>query len=249
VHRSAEKVPNIDALTIAPLIVVHIAIFLLPRNVFAEVVYMLGYVASLAVASTRGEYRHLLLIPAAGLGIGLVVEILGVSTGIPFGRYEYVSLVAPRVFGVPISVPVMWGFYAYLTYLIASSIVRCSGVARAVYASLLMVGLDLAMDPFMVNEINAWTWLGGWGPRWFGVPASNFVGWFVVSLAIFLIHETAARDARMPRAYVLAIPYACLLMFFASHTDPELADSIAALIVTLLAIPALIASFLSTKKD
>jgi len=205
---------------------------------------MLGYVVSLAVASTRREFRHLLIIPAAGFIAGLTAEVIGVNTGIPFGKYEYVSLKAPRVLGVPLSVPLMWGFYTYLTYLIASSTVTRGGIAgaalRVTYASLLMVTLDLAMDPFMVNEIHAWVWLGGWGPKWFGIPASNFVGWFTVSFAILLTHELAARDSPTPKATVLIAPYACLVMFFASFIGPELVAPVAALLVIIITVPAMI---------
>ncbi|RLF98365.1 MAG: hypothetical protein DRN47_05585, partial [Candidatus Wolframiiraptor sp.] len=106
---------------------------------------MLGYVVSLAAASMNKEFRHLLIIPVTGFAIGLMAEIVGVNTGIPFGRYEYVSLGGPRVLGVPLDVPMMWGLYAYLMYLIASSTVTrrgCVGaVLRIVYASLLMVVL------------------------------------------------------------------------------------------------------------
>ena len=61
----------------------------MPHNPTALITYMLGYVASLA-ASLSKEHRHLLLIPAAGFTIGLIAEVVGVNTGLPFGRYEYV---------------------------------------------------------------------------------------------------------------------------------------------------------------
>jgi len=234
----------VDMAIITPLIVAHVAVFLLSPSLTTEIIYMLGYVASLAIASAYREYRHMLIIPVAGFAIGLASEVAGVNAGIPFGRYEYVSLVTPRVFGVPLSVPLMWGFYAYLTYLIASSIITRKDTAgvilRVTYASLLMVALDLAMDPFMVSKIHAWVWLGGWGPAWFGVPASNFVGWFIVSFAILLTHEVMARNSSTPKTIALAVPYGCLLMYFASFIGPELAAPIAALLVTLLTVPLII---------
>lgn len=218
--------------------------FLLPGSPATLGAYMLGYVASLAAAAARKEFRHLLAIPVAGFAIGLTAEVIGVNTGVPFGRYEYVSLSAPRVLGVPLSVPVMWGFYAYLTYLIASSIITRKGTAgaflRVTYASLLMVTLDLAMDPFMVSKAHAWVWLGGWGPTWFGIPASNYVGWFIVSFTILLTHELIARNSPTPKATALTAPYTCLTIFFASFISPQLVATTAALITTLIATPTLI---------
>lgn len=231
---------------IAPIIAGHLTVFLMPGNPAALATYMLGYAASLAAASATRSFRHLLIIPVAGFAIGLAAEVVGVSTGLPFGRYEYVSLRAPRVLGVPLSVPVMWGFYAYLTYLISASAIRPGGLAgralRVAYASALMVVLDLAMDPFMVLRTHAWVWLGGWGLEWFGIPASNFVGWYVVSAAILTTHEALVREPTVPRgSEALAAPYACLLMFFASAVSPTLTSLIAAITTSALAAPAMIA--------
>ncbi len=226
----------------APLIVGHVAVFLMPRNPTALIAYMLGYAASLAAASLSREHRHLLLIPAAGFTIGLTAEVVGVNTGLPFGRYEYVYLRAPRVLGVPLSVPLMWGFYAYLTYLISSSLITREGrawsILRVVHASLLMVNLDLAMDPFMVSEAHAWVWISGWGPKWFGVPASNFLGWFIVSSTILTTHELLTKKAPTIKAQELSIPYACLTLLFASPISQELLATTAALTTALITIPA-----------
>ncbi len=240
-----ETSSTVDVAIVAPLIAGHALVLLLPHNLeffdFILGIYVLGYVVSLAAISMNKEFRHLLIIPATGFVIGLTAETVGVNTGIPFGRYEYVSLGGPHVLGVPLDVPMMWGLYAYLMYLIASSTVTRRGgvgaVLRIVYASLLMVVLDLAMDPFMVSEVHAWIWLDGWGPKWFGVPASNFIGWFIVSFAIFLIHELAASNSSTPKATSLIAPYTCLVMFFTSFIGSELAAPVAALLVILIAGP------------
>jgi len=245
---SRESNSAIDVAIIAPLIAGHALVLLLPHSLesfnFSLGIYVLGYVVSLAAASTNKEFRHLLIIPVTGFGIGLMAEIVGVNTGIPFGKYKYISLGGPRVLGVPLDVPMMWGLYAYLMYLIASSTVTRRGsvgaVLRIVYASLLMVVLDLAMDPFMVSEVHAWIWLDGWGPKWFGVPASNFIGWFIVSFAIFLTHELAASSSSTPKATSLIAPYMCLVMFFTSFIGSELAAPVAALLVILTAGPQMI---------
>ena len=247
---SSNQLVNVAIIT--PLIVAHVMVFLQSPSLTTEIVYMFGYVASLAIMSTRKEYRHLLIIPVTGFVIGLTSEVAGVNTGFLFGKYKYVSLIAPRVLGVPLSVPVMWGFYAYLTYLIASSIITCKGIVgsilRITYASLLMVILDLAMDPFMVSKIHAWVWLGGWGPTWFGIPASNFIGWFIVSFTILFTHEVMAGNLSSPRAIALTIPYACLIMYFASFIGPKLAAPIAALLVTMLAVPIIIKNLYESAK-
>jgi len=228
----------VTAAITVPLILGHLAVFLARGSQVTLAAYMLGYVASLLAAATSKKFRHLLIIPAAGFAIGLVAEIAGVNTGVPFGRYEYLSLRAPRLLGVPITVPIMWGFYSYLTYLVASSIIRRGGILKVLYTSTLMVLLDLAMDPFMVNVVHAWTWLSGWGPKWFGIPASNFTGWFIVSAAIIATHELTQGNAPTPNTKALTIPYVTLTIFFTTYIGPNLTGPIAAATTALIAIPA-----------
>lgn len=50
-------------------------------------------------------------------------------------------------------------------------------------ASFIMVGWDLSQDPVWSTVLHAWIWLGG--GDYFGVPVSNFIGWFVTSYVLY----------------------------------------------------------------
>jgi putative membrane protein len=48
-----------------------------------------------------------------------------------------------------------------------------------------MVAWDLAQDPVWGTALHGWVWLDG-GP-WFGVPISNYLGWYGTVFCIYLL--------------------------------------------------------------
>ena len=55
---------------------------------------------------------------------------------------------------------------------------------RIVIAALALSAWDLSLDPRMVQDGN-WIWHDG--GAYFGVPLSNFVGWVVTALLVYLV--------------------------------------------------------------
>jgi putative membrane protein len=58
--------------------------------------------------------------------------------------------------------------------------------ARIPLAAGALTAWDVFLDPRMARE-GFWTWPGG--GRYEGIPASNFVGWFVTGLGVFALWE------------------------------------------------------------
>ena len=153
-----------------------------------DVIYTLCLL--LAIVLIGCSHRRFPLMLVLGFVVGLSFEVVGVATGLPFGRYRYVALDAARILDVPVVVPVMWGIFSAMAYLAVRPFAR--GPKLTLLASSLMVILDLALDPAMTAR-RAWVWEGGWGPTWHGVPLSNFVGWFLVSSVIIGLYELAIK--------------------------------------------------------
>ena len=61
--------------------------------------FFLCLAAAISLALTHSDYRGNLA--ACGL-IGLAAEMIGVSSGFPFGRYTYTQELQPRVLDVPV---------------------------------------------------------------------------------------------------------------------------------------------------
>ncbi|GAA4480314.1 carotenoid biosynthesis protein [Rhodococcus olei] len=178
-------------------------------------------VLSLAVAavthawSTRGfRWAAALLVVTAGLG--LLSEVVGTATGIPFGCYEYAQgRLGPALAGVPLLVPLAWTAGSYPVWCAATHAVgRSRPLPRAALAAVGIVGWDLYLDPQMVAD-GQWRWcsvhanLPGLEP----IPWTNYAGWLLVAAAIAATLTWADRrltDAAPPAA-TDAVPLALFL--------------------------------------
>ena len=118
--------------------------------------------------------------------VGNIIENLGVATGFPYGHYYFAELMGPKLFHVPILLGLAYIGMAYVSWTLGSLIVgRSSGLfAVPIVASFIMVAWDLAQDPVWATILHGWVWRDG-GP-WFGVPISNYLGWFATVFLIYL---------------------------------------------------------------
>lgn len=121
--------------------------------------------------------------------ISLSMELLGTSTGFPFGPYAYTNLLGYKILGyVPYSIPLSWFYMGFASYLLACLIVKRLGWRRTTLWSLLLGGYfltvwDLSLDPAMASEslpVHFWIWNDP-GP-YFGMPVQNLIGWSVTGL-------------------------------------------------------------------
>ncbi len=108
------------------------------------------------------------------------LEVLGVSTGLVFGPYEYGDVLGKNI----LSVPPIIGFNWVLVVLGASTFARrlfktSNGALPAVVAALICVLFDFIMEPLAIR-------LGYW--RWFGpsIPVKNYMAWFLIAYAVAL---------------------------------------------------------------
>ena len=134
-------------------------------------------------------WRRALFLFGSGALISLIAEALGASTGILFGNYSYTDQLGYKLFGlVPWLIPIAWCSMLYLAWHVAWGSVKphaprlISQALRITTAALAITAWDLSLDPRMVQD-GYWVWHQG-GP-YFGIPISNYVGWFVTALVIF----------------------------------------------------------------
>ncbi len=132
----------------------------------------------LALSENPQAWRSLTL--AAGLGCGF--ELLGVHTGLPFGRYAYTPALGPSFYGVPVTMAFAW--------LILIDFARAV-TPSPFFGALVMVGVDFALDPVAAGPLQYWQWLDG--GAYFGIPWTNFAGWLVASWAILAVLPQSSR--------------------------------------------------------
>jgi len=144
--------------------------------------------------------RGILVFSLLCLGIGSAAESLSLRTGIPFGHYTFTDLMGPKILGLPILLALAYLGMGYVSWVVASLILRSderglSG-SRVLWvpalASFLMLAWDLSMDAVWANVDRAWIWLDG--GAYFGVPPSNFIGWFLTAYLYYQLFALYVRD-------------------------------------------------------
>lgn len=154
------------------------------------VVYMLlgaSAVAVYAYQNLGGKRWLTFMVPA--LSLSLASELLGTSTGFPFGEYRYLGGLGYKIADlVPFTIPLSWFYVGFCTYLIARvglesrplpTWVRSVGAIAV--GSLLLTFWDFVLDPAMSQtDVPFWVWEQP--GAFFGMPYQNFVGWFITGV-------------------------------------------------------------------
>ncbi len=163
---------------------------------------------ALADGARRFGVRGILVFAGICAAVGNMIENIGVATGFPFGHYTFLGVMGPRLFSVPLLLGLAYIGMAYVSWRMAEVLVgkvvpngsALRVLATPLAASVLMVAWDLAQDPVWSTMLRAWVWRDG-GP-WFGVPLSNYAGWFLTVFVIFLLFALFLRG----RSGALAAP-------------------------------------------
>lgn len=149
-------------------------------------------VAGAIVLSTTSRADFARLVAAACFG--LLVELCGVHYGWPFGRYVYTGVLQPVVFGVPVVMACAW--LALVAYVRQGTLrARLPRWTGALVAAAWMTTIDLVIDPLAANQLGYWLWAERGG--YYGIPLSNFAGWFAASLCIFALLRASACRANL----------------------------------------------------
>jgi putative membrane protein len=169
----------------------------------------------LAIFTARSEELMALLV--IGL-LGFCAEVVGVHNSFLFGEYSYKSTLGSGWLGVP---PVM--ACAWLTLATYASnmmlLLRWPRWSGVMFAALLMTAIDLLIDPLAAGRLNYWHWAAQ--GNYYGVPASNFFGWFFVSIIIFTLIKLISKREQAANIYACHIGISIILFFtiiaLASH--------------------------------
>ena len=137
------------------------------------------------------------------------VEHLGVTTGFPFGRYEYTAMLWPQFFGVvPLPITCAWLMVAFGVWQLVCA-AEPAQPARlrtpalpgrrhwpALAAATLVLLLDLQIETIATLVNRYWVWHDR-GP-YYGVPTANFIAWWLVGLGMALLVAWILPGHRQP---------------------------------------------------
>ncbi len=122
-------------------------------------------------------------------GVSLFFENISVITGFPYGLYNY----SPSLGVLPVPLIIIFEYFAmgYLSWILANILTgqysqKLKG--KQVFlvpfiATFIMVMWDLTVDPISSTLQGLWVWHNP--GAYFGVPLSNYFGWFMVVYIIF----------------------------------------------------------------
>ena len=125
------------------------------------------------------------LIAVAGVALFTwAIEAIGSHTGFPFGGYQYTEILQPKIFGVPVLIPLAWWMMLPPAWAVAQSLSTAFSqrkIAFLIFSALAFTAWDLFLDPQMAHW-GLWQWDTPSG--YFGIPWSSYLGWFFATLVI-----------------------------------------------------------------
>lgn len=130
-------------------------------------------------------------------------ESLSVHTGFPFGNYHYIP--QPQILGVTAFIPVAYVSLGYICWRAAAALLggadermRDWGTVfmQSAVAAVAMTVYDLATDAAASTVGGAWIWEQG--GEAFGVPVSNFIGWWFCTFTFYLAFSLYLRATDAP---------------------------------------------------
>lgn len=135
----------------------------------------------------RYRWQGVIVFFAITVIVSNFLENLSIVTGFPFGHYQYSDVLGLKVFYVPVLIGPAYIAVGYLAWVLAAIIVPHSkNWGIPILAAVLMVSWDLTFDPTS-STINHW-WVWKNGGTYFGVPLSNFAGWAVTTVIIYVLY-------------------------------------------------------------
>ena len=139
----------------------------------------------------------------AGVALfGFAVEVVGANTGLPFGAYRYTDALRPRVFGAPLVIGVAWMALVAQSWSLVVPL-RLTRMLGLLVAATLTTAVDFVIDPLAANQLGYWRWERA--GIYYGIPASNFAGWLVTSLAALAVFSRWLEPSFWARAVGLAV--------------------------------------------
>lgn len=130
--------------------------------------------------------------------LGLLIEIIGVHTGFPFGTYNYGNSLGIKFLSVPIVIGLNW---TMLSFAATSVWMKFSSKWLGAFAgAVTLTLLDLLMEP-LAPQFDFWVFSEGLP------PIRNFVSWFIFSFVLCLIWRRTVINYNRIALFFIIVQY------------------------------------------
>jgi putative membrane protein len=176
----------------------------------AQTIALLGVALAVVQGTRRYGWGTLLAFFVISYVVSSIWENLSVMTGFPFGNYYYTLM--PQLFYVPVFIGFAYFGIGFVSWMTANTILdradekldlrtragRINTFALPLLAGAVMTMFDVGIDSISSTVRNAWVWEDGGGV--FGVPFTNYLGWWFVTWSFFQVFALvlAVRQTRRP---------------------------------------------------
>ena len=154
---------------------------------------LMGFVAVCLYCYRTIGPKALITFLMAAVAVSLSSELLGTSTGLPFGEYSYLNGLGYKIADlVPFTIPLSWFYLGISCYILARGGLLKLGDSRLWsllalgLGALLLMSWDFVLDPAMSQTAMPF-WYWHTPGAFFGMPYQNFAGWFVTGLTFMTI--------------------------------------------------------------
>jgi putative membrane protein len=176
------------------------------KNTFFSLSYfnlMLSFAILLLARKQRGKAFWYYM--GIAFMIGMIVEWIGVHTGLLFGNYTYDQNLGIKLYDVPLVIGLNWAMLTVVTASIVNRTKINNGL-KILSSALLMTLFDFLMEPVAIKS-GFWTWNFG------VIPFFNYVCWFLVS---FMLQALYFRLKLVESNNVHDILFSLMVIFFVS---------------------------------
>jgi bisanhydrobacterioruberin hydratase len=164
-----------------------LGILFIDRELFLETTPINLFITFLLLFVNLPEINRGVAIAASvAFVVGMGVELLGVNYGLIFGQYVYGNNLGVKLGGVPLLIGANWVMLTFITGAVGAVFFKRSAFWAAVLGALLMVLLDLVIEP-VAPKFDYWEFAE------VTAPLSNYIGWFLVAFPIQWIYQTKVR--------------------------------------------------------
>lgn len=149
---------------------------------------------------------------------GFFIEVIGVQSGLIFGKYWYGQTLGTKLMDVPVVIGANWLLLIYCSNIVTlvlfdllkkntlkKSLLDYTGT-KAIFASSLMVGLDYLIEPVAIH-LDFWHW------QFEKIPSQNFQAWFIIAFLLSCLFLHGNFKKSNPLATLL---FALQFLFFIS---------------------------------
>ena len=182
-----QNIDKIVQIIIPVFYTVGLAGFLIPLSYpyfekLIPLVLILSFILLVIYHPKQSSYRLSILVFTGIYISGLIVEMIGVNTGIIFGVYSYGPNLGLKILNTPVIIGLNWLILVYTTSSLFEKI-NIHANYKILLASVSMLAYDIVLEQ-VAPFTGMWNWHEG------NIPVRNYMAWFVIALIFHTLLKT-----------------------------------------------------------